>query len=64
MEVSFGFGFAGLCLAFAWYSVTRVKHDHPVETLERLARLRDSGIINDEEFDRLKPKVLRRIRFG
>jgi len=48
---SIGFGVAGLSLAIAWYSVARVKHDHPVDTIERLVRLRDAGVIDDEEFD-------------
>lgn len=64
MDFTIGFGFAGLCLGLAWYYVTRIKHDHPVDTLERLVSLRDSGVIDDEEFERLKRKMLRRIRFG
>lgn len=62
MEVSFGFGVAGLCLAIAWYYVTKLKHDNPVDTLERLGRLKEQGLIDHDEFDRVKPKLLKRIR--
>jgi hypothetical protein len=62
MEVSFGFGAAGLFLAIAWYYVNKLKHDNPVDTLERLGQLKDKGLIDDEEFDQVKPKLLKRIR--
>lgn len=29
MEINFGFGYAGLCLALAWYFVQKLKSDHP-----------------------------------
>lgn len=64
METSFGFGFAGLCLAMAWYYVQKLKTDHPIDMLERLARLREQGLIDNDEFDRIKPKLLKRIRSG
>lgn len=62
MEVSFGFGAAGFFLAIAWYCVTKLKHDNPLDALERLARLKSEGVIEEKEFDRIKPKLLRRIR--
>lgn len=64
MEVSFGFGAAGFFLGIAWYCVSKLKHDKPLDTLERLARLRSEGVIDEKEFDRIKPKLLRRIRSG
>jgi uncharacterized protein YutE (UPF0331/DUF86 family) len=62
MEVSFGFGAAGLFLAIAWYAVNKLEHDNPLDDLERLARLKNEGVIDDEEFERIKPKLLKRIR--
>tara|TARA_Y100001933_G_C18873801_1_gene511099 strand:+ start:563 stop:772 length:210 start_codon:yes stop_codon:yes gene_type:complete len=64
MEINFGFGFAGLCLALAWYYVQKLKSDHPLDVLERLVRLKDQGLIDDDEFNKIKPKLLRRLRSG
>ena len=62
MEISFGFGAAGLFLAIAWYYVAKLKHDEsPLDALERLAQLNEREIIDDEEFHKLKEKYLKRI---
>jgi hypothetical protein len=34
------------------------RHHSQVDDLERLSRLKESGTINDEEFDRLKERIL------
>jgi len=62
MEISFGFGAAGLFLAIAWYYVAKLKHDEtPLDALERITQFKDREIVDDEEFQKLKKKYLMRI---
>jgi len=62
MEDSFGFGFAGLCLAIAWYSVKRLEHSDPVDRLERMAELHKAGLLDDEELEMLRRRQVKRLK--
>ncbi|MDZ7789241.1 MAG: hypothetical protein U5L08_01860 [Xanthomonadales bacterium] len=62
MEVSFGFGFAGLCLAIAWYSVRKLEHSDPVDRLRQLAELREAGLLDDEELEMLRKRQVKRLK--
>lgn len=62
MDVTFGFGFAGLCLAIAWYQVRKLEHANPFDQLERLGKLRDEGLLSDDEFESLRQRRLKRLK--
>lgn len=62
MEVSYGFGFAGLCLAIAWYAVRKLERYDPVDRLERMAELHKAGLLNDEELEMLRKRQVKRLK--
>lgn len=62
MDISFGFGAAGLFLAIAWYFVKKLEHNDPIDMLERLGKLRDAGVVDDEEYEALRKRQIKRLK--
>jgi hypothetical protein len=63
-EVSVGLGTAAFFLAVAWFFVRKLEHDvDPVERLRSLAELREAGLIDDEEHEKLRKRQIYRLRW-
>jgi len=62
MNISFGFGAAGLFLAIAWYFVKKLEHNHPLDMLEHLGKLRDASVIDDDEYESLRNRQIKRLK--
>lgn len=64
MEVSFGLGTAALFLAIAWYAVRKLKYTvDPVDRLRTLAELKESGLLDDKEYEKLRKRQIYRLRW-
>ncbi|MEE4304006.1 MAG: hypothetical protein V2J19_07605 [Wenzhouxiangella sp.] len=63
-EISLGLGTAAFFLSVAWYFVRKLEHDiDPVERLRSLAELRENGLIDEKEHEKLRKRQISRLRW-
>ena len=62
MEIEAGIGFAGLCLAIAWYNVKKLEAVDPIDRIERLKALHEAGTIEDDEFQAVRTRLLKSLK--
>lgn len=65
MDISIGLGTAALFLGLAWYSVRSLEfYVDPADRLRTLAELKESGLLDDKEYEKLRKRQISRLRWG
>jgi len=59
-DIGVGIIVASIALAISWFYSSRMRWRPPLKELEELERLKTQGVISENEYNRLRSKLIKR----